>query len=198
MARTHHLGSSRFDEFPYPLGPVCAPRLSITTTCPSEKASVPKSARRKPREGCCVCGSLNAHRLSHSMQTHRGDQRQVLASVLGHLALGSYSPLGARDLNRSIEICVPLSSTNTRRLTVEARNEPSPQSSRSLIAFLGYGRLFLSGHPPGSRAMLLRLIVASETSTPLSSSKASQCSLKVRSGLETSAARGATASKPCP
>ncbi len=66
---------------------------------------------------------------------------------------------------------------------VEARNEPSPQSSRSLIAFLGYGRLFLSGHPPGSRVML-RLIVASETSTPLSSSKASQCSLKVRSGLD--------------
>src|SRR5215216_3827000 len=31
---------------------------------------------------------------------------------------------------------------------------------------------------------MLRLIVASETSTPLSSSKATQCSLKVRSGLD--------------
>src|SRR5918994_3970033 len=66
---------------------------------------------------------------------------------------------------------------------VEPRGQPSPQSSRSLVAFGSYLRLFLSGHPPGSRAML-RLIVASETSTPLSSSKASQCSLGVRSGLD--------------
>jgi hypothetical protein len=40
-----------------------------------------------------------------------------------------------------------------------------------------------SGRSPGSRAML-RLIVASETSTPLSSSNACQFSLKVRSGLD--------------
>ena len=40
----------------------------------------------------------------------------------------------------------------------------------------------MSGHWPGSLQML-RLIVASETSTPISSSKASQCSLKVRSGF---------------
>src|SRR5215203_652967 len=66
---------------------------------------------------------------------------------------------------------------------VEARNQPPPQSPRSLIAFRGYLRLFLSGHPPGSRAME-RLIVASETSTPLSSKKASQCSLRVRSGFD--------------
>src|SRR5215218_2813289 len=65
---------------------------------------------------------------------------------------------------------------------LEARDQPPPQSSRSLVAFLGYLRLFLSGHPPGSRAML-RLIVASETSTPLSCEKASQCSLRVRSGF---------------
>src|SRR5829696_2823254 len=66
---------------------------------------------------------------------------------------------------------------------VETRNQPPPQSPRSLVAFLGYLRLFLSGHSPGSRAME-RLIVASETSTPLSSKKASQCSLRVRSGLD--------------
>src|SRR5215213_2272317 len=65
---------------------------------------------------------------------------------------------------------------------VEARNQPPPQSPRSLIAFRGYLRLFLSGHPPGSRAML-RLIVASETSMPVSSKKASQCSLRVRWGF---------------
>src|SRR5215203_3162274 len=65
---------------------------------------------------------------------------------------------------------------------VETRNQPPPQSPRSLVAFLGYLRLFLSGHPPGRRAME-RLIVASETSTPVSSSKASQCSLRVRSGF---------------
>src|SRR5215208_4129366 len=65
---------------------------------------------------------------------------------------------------------------------VEARNQPPPQSPRSLIAFRGYLRLFLSGHPPGSRAML-RLIVASETSMPVSSKKGSQCSLRVRWGF---------------
>ena len=66
---------------------------------------------------------------------------------------------------------------------VEARGQPPPQSSRSLITFRSYLRLFLSGHRPGSRAMF-RLIVASETSMPLSSKKASQCSLKVRLGLD--------------
>ena len=67
-------------------------------------------------EGSSVCGSLYAHRLSHSMQTHRSDQSQVLAPVLGHLAVSSRSPLGARERSRSIEMCVPLSSTNTNRL----------------------------------------------------------------------------------
>src|SRR5215212_545282 len=66
---------------------------------------------------------------------------------------------------------------------IKARNQPPPQSPRSLIAFRGYLRLFLSGHPPGSRAME-RLIVASETSTLVSSKKASQCSLRVRSGFD--------------
>ena len=40
----------------------------------------------------------------------------------------------------------------------------------------------MSGHSPGSLRML-RLIVASETPTPVSSSKASQCSFNVRSGF---------------
>src|SRR5215218_5734427 len=65
---------------------------------------------------------------------------------------------------------------------VKARSQPSPQSPRSLIALGSYRRLFLSGHPPGRRPML-RLIVASETLMTISSSNASQCSLKVRSGL---------------
>src|SRR3712207_6622355 len=66
---------------------------------------------------------------------------------------------------------------------VEARSQPPPKPPRSLVAFRGYLGLFLSGHLPGRRAML-RLIVASETSTPLSSKKASQCPLRVRSGLD--------------
>src|SRR5215208_6042556 len=66
---------------------------------------------------------------------------------------------------------------------IEARGQPSPQSSRSLIAFLGYLGLFLSGHSPGS-LRILRLIVASETSRPLSSKKAWQCSDKLSSGLD--------------
>src|SRR5215203_7072439 len=45
------------------------------------------------------------------------------------------TPLGARDLKRSIEICVPLSSTNTRRLTSKRedshRHRALAPSSRS-------------------------------------------------------------------
>jgi hypothetical protein len=61
---------------------------------------------------------------------------------------------------------------------VQARGQPSPKGPHSLLAFGSYLRLFLSGHPPGRRAME-RLIVASETS----SSKSSQCSLRVKSGF---------------
>jgi hypothetical protein len=66
-------------------------------------------------EGLSVRGSLDAHRLSHPREAHRGYERHVLAPVLGHPAVRSL-PLGALDLKRSIEMCVPLSSTNTSRL----------------------------------------------------------------------------------
>ena len=68
-------------------------------------------------KGLCIGSSLKTHRLSHPRKAHRSDQRQVLAAVLGHFAVSSRSPFGARELKRSIEMCVPLSSTNTRRLT---------------------------------------------------------------------------------
>src|SRR5215213_6629434 len=115
------------------------------------------------------------------MQTHRGDQRQVLAPVLGHFAVSSLSPGSPRPqaIHRDMR---PALIHKHKAPDVEARGQPSPEGSRSLVAFGGYGRLFLSGHRPGRRAMF-RLIVASETSTPVSSSKASQCSLRVRSGL---------------
>jgi hypothetical protein len=65
-------------------------------------------------EGFSVCGALKTRRFSHPMEAHRSDQRQVLASVSGHLAVGPYSPLGARERSRSIEVCVPLSSLRTQ------------------------------------------------------------------------------------
>ena len=58
----------------------------------------------------------------------------------------------------------------------------TPSRSLLLIALLGYGGLFLSDHRPGSR-WIARLIVAVETLMPRSSSNASQCSWRVRSGL---------------
>jgi hypothetical protein len=161
---------------------LCASRL-----CPSLQP-VPHSKRRSQKvldvdlEGFSVRGSLDAHRLSHSMQTHRGYKRCVLTPVLGHLAVGSHSPGSPRPqtIHRDMR---PALIHEHKAPKVEARGQPLPQSSRSLVTFRSYLRLFLSGHPPGSRAML-RLIVASETSMPLSSKKASQCSDKVRSGLD--------------
>ena len=72
------------------------------------------------------------------MQAHRSDQSQVLAPVLGHSAVSPFSP-GARERRRSIEICVPLSSTNTRRLTSKRedshRHRALAPSSRSDATF---------------------------------------------------------------
>src|SRR5215211_5516089 len=85
----HQLSSSGFDELPYPLGSV---RPEVI-----HHHNLPLSKRRSQQmlhvdlEGCCIGGSLKTHRLSHPMQTHRGDQRQVLALVLGHFAVGSHS-----------------------------------------------------------------------------------------------------------
>src|SRR5215216_3026522 len=161
-----------------------APRLCPSPPPAPQKVSVPESARRKPRtlERRCVCGPLNAHRLSHSMQTHRSDQSQVLAPVLWHSAVSSRSPGSPRPqaIHRDVR---PALIYEYQPPDVEARSQPSPQGPRSLVAFGSYGRLFLSGHSLGSRAME-RLIVASETSTPVSSKKASLCSLRVRSGLD--------------
>ena len=71
---------------------------------------------------------------------------------------------------------------NTRRLAsnrlASHRQSLLSSSSRS-EATLG---TFLMGQPPGRREML-RLIVAVDTVIPSSSSKASQCSSRVRSGL---------------
>ena len=59
---------------------------------------------------------------------------RFLPLFLGTLAY-ALAPLGARDLKRSIEICVPLSSTNTRRLTSKRedshRHRALAPSSRS-------------------------------------------------------------------
>src|SRR5215212_3064244 len=176
----HQFRTPRFDEFPYPLGPV---RSEVVH---HHYLSLRKGWCQKvldvDLEGSSVCGSLYAHRLSHPMEAHRGDQREVLAPVLGYSPVCSHSPGSSRPqaIHRDMR---PALIYEHKTPNIEASYQPSPQSSRSLVAFLGYLRLFLSGHPPGS-LRILRLIVASETSTPVSSKKASQCSLKVRSGLD--------------
>jgi uncharacterized protein YbjT (DUF2867 family) len=88
-----------------------------------------------------------------------------------------------------------------------ARNEhlaiggPEPLTWLDVVAT--YERVlpwtFFSGHPPGSRLME-RLTVVSETPTPLSSSKAPQCSFKVRSGSSLRCVRAITRSvfRPLP
>ena len=133
-------------------------------------------------KGLGIGSSLKAHRLSHPTKAHRGDQSQVLAPVLGHSTVSSISFWSPRPqaIHRDVR---PGLVHEHKAPEVEARNKPLPQSSGSLIAFLGYLGLFLSGHSPGS-LRILRLIVASETSMELSSKKAWQCSDKVSSGLE--------------
>src|SRR5215216_1296035 len=68
---------------------------------------------------------------------------------------------------------------------VEARDQLPPQSSRSLVAFLGYLRLFEwpPSRKPGYVTAHRRLGDLHTPSTPLSCEKASQCSLRVRSGF---------------
>jgi hypothetical protein len=165
---------------------LCAPRLSITTTCPSRSEGARKCsaysskalARRLWRLWPPQCTS------THPSHTH-SSRRSASGSCPCSLALGRklalpWEPETEKAIHRDMH---PALTHEYQPPDVEARNQPSPQGSRSLVAFLGYLRLFLSGHPPG-RLAIERLIVASETSTPVSSSKASQCSFKVRSGLD--------------
>jgi hypothetical protein len=90
----HQLRSPRLDELPYLLGPVRPQvvhhhHLSLTKRRSQEVLDVSLEGRR-------VRGSLYAHRLSYPVQAHRGDQRNVLAPVLGHPAVGSHPPRSPR------------------------------------------------------------------------------------------------------
>src|SRR5215212_7435463 len=67
------------------LSGLCAPRYVHHHHLPLTKRRG-KKVLDVGLEGFCVCGSLDTHRLSHPIQAHRGDQGQVLAPVLGHLA----------------------------------------------------------------------------------------------------------------
>src|SRR3712207_1018615 len=82
-----------------------------------------------------------------------------------------------------MEVCIPLSSTNTNRRAskweASQRHKPLASSSRS-------GRLpltFLIGQGPPGRPSMARLTVEAETTKPVCSSKASRCSSRVRSLL---------------
>jgi len=96
-------------------------------------------------------------------------------------------PLGALDLRRVMEVWKPLSSLRT-----PASSRPSGKPATAKAPFsphraLGLLWTFLSGQPPPpGRPEIRRLIVAVDTSTPEAFSKASQCSLSVRSGSSSS------------
>lgn len=77
---------------------------------------------------------------------------------------------------------------------VQAPYTLAPATPLFLVAFRGGEGLFLSGNPSLSKA---RLIVAVETLIPCASSKSSQCSSSVRSGLA-SAWAGSAATSAAP
>src|SRR5215217_329857 len=163
---------------------LCAPRLCPLPPPAPHEAKETKSVRRKPRRLWRLwlpqrTSTLPFHKDSSKRSASGSCPCSWVPCRKPPLSLGSSRP---QAIHRDVR---PALIYEYQPPDVEARSQPSPQSPRSLVAFLGYLRLFLSGHPPGSRAML-RLIVASETFTPVSSKKASQCSLRVRSGLELS------------
>src|ERR671910_1855100 len=94
--------SASFDELPYPGGPV---RPEFV-----EHHNLPLRERRSQKvlyvnlEGFCIGSALDAHGLSHPMNTHGGYEGGVLAAVSWHLAVGSKS-LGsprAQSIHRSV------------------------------------------------------------------------------------------------
>ena len=123
----HELCSPGFDELPYPPGPV---RPEVV-----HHNHLPLTKRRGQKvldvglKGLGVGGSLDAHRLSHPLQAHRGDHRVMFLPLFLGTRPYARCPLRARERRRSIEMCVPDSSTNTNRLT--SKREAS-QRQRSL------------------------------------------------------------------
>src|SRR5687768_2469582 len=85
----HQLGSSGFDEFPYPLWPVRSQVIHHYHLPLSKRWS--QQVLYVNLKGLGIGSSLKTHRLSHPIKTHRGDQSQVPAPVLGHLAVSSLS-----------------------------------------------------------------------------------------------------------
>jgi hypothetical protein len=81
-----------------------------------------------------------------------------------------------------MEMCIPDSSSRTQGILRQSELPATAKAPSPPHRVLGLRATYLMGHCPGSLQML-RLIEASETSRSLSSSKAWQGSLKVRSAL---------------
>jgi hypothetical protein len=160
---------------------LCAPRLCPSPPPALHQASAPKSARRRARNLWRLWLPQNTSTLPFHVDSSKRSKSGCCPCswALGRKPALLWEPESVVDPSRYASRTHP----QHQSPNVETRNQPLPQSPRSLVAFSGYLRLFLSGHSPGSRAME-RLIVASETSTPVSSKKAWQCSLRVRSGLD--------------
>jgi hypothetical protein len=90
------------------------------------------------------------------------------------------SPLGALALSRAMDVCVPHSSTETKRLGSTASRSARPRRACAPRPALGLASTFLSGQPPGRRVIARPTVAVADTLTPRASSNASRCSSSVR------------------
>src|SRR5215208_6501262 len=176
----HQVAAPNFYELPHPFRPVRPQPIEHHHLSFDEARC--QNLLHVSLKHLLVGSPLYAHALAHpSFQSDGGDEGLVLASVSRNPAIRSLAfrrprpePIhGDRKAAFVDEHQPPC---------VETGGQPLPQPAFVLVALLCYGRLFLSGQEPGRRAMV-RHIVALEIFTPKASSKASQCSSRVRSGL---------------
>jgi hypothetical protein len=113
--------------------------LSITTIWPRSSVGHRKCSTLE-QEGIPIYGALYAHRGAHPFQVHRGDQRDVLVPVFGHLAQSSLTFRCPRPQRNPLSgtIYARWSSTPPRRQAswgLHATQAASPSTSLSLLHF---------------------------------------------------------------
>src|SRR5919199_410071 len=174
-----HPATSRFDQLAHPPAPV-RPQ-------PVHHHHLPHTKRGRQEmlhvglEGLLIGGSLDRHRRPHPRKGHAGHERGVLAAVPWHLAVGPLAFGSTRPRAGHGGVRAALVHPH-EQLGGDPPGLFAPSRPLLFVALFGYEGLFLSGHSPGSRPMA-RLTVAVETLMSRSSSNASRCSSRVRSGL---------------
>src|SRR5215207_8447174 len=120
------------------------------------------------------------------------EERGVRAAVSGHLAVDPLALWSSRIEARHGGVRTAFVHED-EKLGVYLPRLFSPANPLFLVTLGGREGLFLSGSPSLSKA---RLMVAVETAMPLCSSKSSQCSARVRSGLRRTWAGSLCSSAP--